>query len=250
MAIATDLQTLITALAFKYVASGEWTHQDIPDQPFVESERRQVLFAAAVGVPTFYVSSKSPNRFLMRIVRRTAGLRRSRRYPGYLRVLLSEYQKTLLEMILEDGSDLIEALEMRPSFENLCGRLNEPELQTTSAKLTRQILDKAGAKSPLSLCGREFNQIAESFYREELRAKHLQEGLDELEQDIEEIGSIPALRAVMGNRNAVRFLQEAKRSLASGTASIESITIALALLLAVESKGAERSAGLKWDRAS
>ncbi|MBO0861064.1 MAG: hypothetical protein J2P21_21785, partial [Chloracidobacterium sp.] len=64
MGRAVDLQALVTALAFKYQAQGKYTHRDIPDNPFVESERRQIFFGAAIGVPTFFVKRDSPNQLL------------------------------------------------------------------------------------------------------------------------------------------------------------------------------------------
>jgi hypothetical protein len=190
----------------------------------------------------------------MRIVKRTEGLRRSRRYPGYLRVLLSEYRKELLQVILEDGRDLIEALEMRSTFEDLRDRLKEPEERTTSAKLTRQILEKAGARLPLSLSGREFNQAAESFYREELRVKHLQEGLEVLEQDLRATDSgqmlLAGLSSRLKNKKADEFIRGAKRALLAGTASIETVTTTLILLLVAELSDQERQAETRWDWAS
>ena len=44
MGRAVDLQMLLNALAFKYIAEGKLTHQHIPDNPSVESERRQIFF--------------------------------------------------------------------------------------------------------------------------------------------------------------------------------------------------------------
>ncbi len=56
MGRAANLQMLITALAYKYIVTGQLTHADIPDHPVVESERRQIFFGAAVGIPTFYAA--------------------------------------------------------------------------------------------------------------------------------------------------------------------------------------------------
>src|SRR5208283_411825 len=39
MGQAASLQTLITALAYKYILTGEVTHASIPDTPTIESER-------------------------------------------------------------------------------------------------------------------------------------------------------------------------------------------------------------------
>jgi hypothetical protein len=53
MAYAINLQILITALAYKYIVNGTITHQSIPDNPSIESERRQIIFGQAIGIPTF-----------------------------------------------------------------------------------------------------------------------------------------------------------------------------------------------------
>jgi len=43
MAGAVDLQNLVTALAYQYVIEERVVHRDIPDQPSIESERRQIF---------------------------------------------------------------------------------------------------------------------------------------------------------------------------------------------------------------
>lgn len=53
MGKAANLQNLLNALAFKYMAEGKLTHSHIPDDPAVESERRQIFFCAATDIPTF-----------------------------------------------------------------------------------------------------------------------------------------------------------------------------------------------------
>ena len=68
---AVGLQALITALAFKYQAQGRMTHAHIPDEPFIESERRQIFFGAAIGIPTFFVRSETSNELLRAILART-----------------------------------------------------------------------------------------------------------------------------------------------------------------------------------
>jgi hypothetical protein len=257
MAPATDLQALLTALAFKYVASGSYHHSDIPDQPFVESERRQIFFGAAVGVPTFYVSTRTPNRFLMDVVERTKGVRRSRRYPGYLRVKNREYRKALMRILLEDGADLIEAMQIRTSVADLRSRMEDPETGSAATRLTRQILDEAGVASPFSLRGRDFNRAAEGFYSGKLRRRHLEEGFDYLEEDSSRMDSIRTcnseLDRVLKGLSVGEFIRASRQSLVEGTASLETVTTALLLLLIAESIDAERhsrSARNRRERAS
>src|SRR5262249_38305851 len=83
---AASLQALVTALGWKYLLADGVTHRDVPDDPEIESERRQIFFGSAIGIPTFFVRAETRNRFLGRILARTARTRASRRYPGYLRV--------------------------------------------------------------------------------------------------------------------------------------------------------------------
>ncbi|MGC8659297.1 MAG: hypothetical protein ACP5U1_09505, partial [Desulfomonilaceae bacterium] len=109
LASAVNLQALVTALAFKLVLSGKVSHHDIPDDPFIESERRQVFFGSAIGIPTFYVRKGTPNIFLRRILDQTRGLRHSHRYPGYLRVYNHEYLLGLVRFIRAQAYDLVDA---------------------------------------------------------------------------------------------------------------------------------------------
>src|SRR5262245_54499767 len=88
-----DLQALVTALAFKYQAQGKYAHVDIPDSPFIDSERRQIFFGAAIGIPTFFVRRDTTNQLLRAILSRTKRTRASRRYSGYLRVHNDDYRR-------------------------------------------------------------------------------------------------------------------------------------------------------------
>lgn len=184
---AASMQVLLTALAFKYAAEGAVTHDDIPDDPTSESERRQMLFAAAMGVQTCSVRRENPNRFLMKILAHTKKTRPSRRYPGYLRVKLPDYCRALINTIEEDAAELIDSLQLRDTVSLLRRRVKEPEQYAASGKLTAGILKEVGAQSPLQLSGNEFNLVAENYYRETLRKRHLGEALESLLDDLREI---------------------------------------------------------------
>ena len=119
MTPAVDLQNLITALAFRYVLDGDVTHDHIPDSPFIESERRQIFFATAIGIPTFFIRHDTENRFLKAIVERTADVRSSRRYPGYLRVHNVAYCKCLVRLLKDEAADLVEAFGMEDAIADL-----------------------------------------------------------------------------------------------------------------------------------
>ncbi|MEZ4600048.1 MAG: hypothetical protein R2940_09725 [Syntrophotaleaceae bacterium] len=221
MGRAADLQALVTALAFKYMAQGRVSHRHIPDNPFIESERRQMFFGAALGIPTFFVQKRSRNLLLSRILKRTEGIRASRRYPGYLRVPVAEYRKGLLKTLLEDGADLVESLNVRETLNDLRLRLEAPEHYGAAAKLRQGILESAGARSPMNLSAGEFNMAAENYYRDELRRKHVCEGLDILCEDFILTARQPAgdgrLRGILDRllqgRDAAGFLQSVRADL-------------------------------------
>lgn len=184
---AADFQMLLNCLAFKYMLSHRLSHRHIPGTPLVESERRQIFFGAAIGLPTFFVRKESDNVFLRSILARTPGIRASRRYPGYLRVRQRDYRLALLAMIREDGADLIEMFGCHELLADLEQRLREPETAAVG-RLVRGIMGEArpGRRSadPLSLTAHEFNQAAEGYYRNALRQRHLAEALAYLREEV------------------------------------------------------------------
>ncbi|MBU1137822.1 MAG: hypothetical protein KKA76_02480, partial [Proteobacteria bacterium] len=99
MAQAVNLQLIVTALAYHWVATGKIRHHHIPDDPFTESERRQIFFASSIGLPTFFVRAETGNHLLRKILARTKGQRHSRRYKGYVRVGVEAYKKACLDML-------------------------------------------------------------------------------------------------------------------------------------------------------
>jgi hypothetical protein len=177
MAQAVSMQCLITALAMRYILSGYITHRDIPDIPFVESERRQVVFGSAIGIPTFFVKKDTPNRFIMHIIASTKKTRMSARYPGYIRVQNTEYLKALLGIILRDGPDLIERFKMSDTMRDLASRIEEPFMCSCASRLKNGILQSAGVLTPFDLSAEDFNIAAEKYYRETLRLRHIDEAL-------------------------------------------------------------------------
>jgi hypothetical protein len=189
MARAVDLQNLLNALAFKYIAEESVTHADIPDDPFIESERRQIIFGRAMGIPTFFIRQETGNCLLKRIVEKTEKVRPSRRYPGYLRVYHREYCRALVRIIKEDAADLIKLFQMSKTMDDLERRLENPDQYSARGKLTRGILTKAKAVSPMRIKANDFNRAAEDYYREDLRKSHTLEGLRYLEEDLQHIAA-------------------------------------------------------------
>jgi hypothetical protein len=171
---ATDLQRFVTAWAFRRAMDGSLTHDDIPDDPITESERRQVVFGAAIGVPTFFVRAGTRNKLLLSLIAGTEGTRSSGRYSGYVRIKQPQYRLALLNA-LRGEAELVEMLGMRETLEDLELRLRDPERHSAAGKLTRGVLDQLGARSAMNVNAREFNQAAEQYYREELRRRYLRE---------------------------------------------------------------------------
>jgi hypothetical protein len=190
LAPAADLQTLLAALAFKYAAGlagpdNRFDHCHVPDRPDLESERRQIFFAAAAGLPTFYVRADTPNFFLRKILAVTRGTRSSRRYRGYVRVKVHEYQLALLRTLRADAADLVEMHGLEGTLADLERRVREPETCSAAGKLTRAILDEAGgARSPFDLPADDFNAAAERHYRHTLRHRMLDEGVRAFARDL------------------------------------------------------------------
>jgi hypothetical protein len=239
MGRAADLQTLITVLSYKYMALGT-SHAHIPDTPSVESEWRQIFFGAAIGIPTFFVHKGSPNAFLDKILKKTANIRPSKRYPGYLRVQIHEYRRALLLVIREDAADLVELLGLHDTLDDLERRLNEPALHSASGRLTSGILAEVNASSPLRVNARDFNLGAEQFYRTTLRQRHLEEALGFLARDCgilerkqssldEEMRK--ALLVVLQGQEASRFVEMAQEDVLQERADIPTLKRLMNLIL-------------------
>lgn len=238
---AVNLQNLLYCLAFKYIAEGAVTHDNIPDTPVVESERRQIFFGAAVGIPTFYVHQAMSNRLLERILARTAQIRASHRYPGYLRVYNLEYRRTLINILREDAADLIEMLDLGETINDLERRLDDPERLTALGRLTSAVLRGTGAKHPLDIPADDFNRAAEKYYRQDLRVRHLKEAFRFLQEKVKMLGganrrlqpeSKKSLHTILENRDPLNFLAIVQRSVIEGKAS-ETVIIQLIHLILI-----------------
>lgn len=240
MAPAVNLQNLLYLLAFKYILTGQIKHKHIPDNPFVESERRQIIFGAAIDLPTFFVHHETGNMFMRRIVNKTKRIRMSRRYPGYLRLYQREYKRALIDVLLEDASDLIEMLGTRHEIDDLAVRLDAPETHSVAGKLTSGILNKTGIGSPLHLKAEEFNREAEKYYRHELRKQHIIEAIDILAEEIAALGKaaqsintdLKSLLHIIGSQQDIGvFLEYAKLEIVNETASVGVIERMLQIII-------------------
>jgi hypothetical protein len=245
---AAAMQNLITALAYKYIIKKQVGPHHIPDSPFVESERRQTIFDAAVGIPTFFVRGNSGNLFLKSILAGTSGVRQSRRYPGYLRVKLDDYRKALLDRICDDAPELIEMFGMEGTISDLAQRIRKESKSTAASKLTSGVLQTTGLNSPFDASGDDYNLACEKYYREGLLLKHLCEALDLFSLDLKRVAidrsgmaGFPgeALRFVVGNGSAPGYCNQVRVRLEKGGMNEEELAKLVYLLLIVEY--AERS---------
>ena len=241
MSQAINLQNLIYLLAFKYIAAGQINHENIPDDPFIESERRQIIFGSAIGIPTFFVHRNTGNTFLKRIIEKTQRVRSSRRYNGYNRIYNIEYRRALLNIIRDDAADIIEMLDMRETILDLECRINEPDNFAASGKLIGGILNQANAKSPMNLPAGTFNLAAEKYYRAVLRKQHIRESFDLLREDIikldQAVSSVgqemrDLLHNILQDKNPASFMETAQREVMREKATPQTLEKLVYLVLA------------------
>jgi hypothetical protein len=244
MGPAVNLQQLITAFACQSIIDQKITHRHIPDSPFVESERRQILFGAAIGIPTFFVQKNTPNALMQSILKEVEHTRQSRRYPGYIRIHNREYRKALVRILRRDAAGLIEMMQMKEGINDLENRIQEPDRHAASGRLTRDILDHAGARTPFKLSGKEFNQAAETFYRTTLRKQHLEEALTALSEDCknldqsgapEELGK--AISQVVHQRSAAEFIAAIHDDVLNDRIRLDALTPLIHFLILLASPG-------------
>jgi len=239
MGYAVSLQALITALAFKYILKGEITHFHIPDQPFIESERRQIFFGSAIGIPTFFIHKDTKNLLMVKILKKTKKIRPSNRYKGYLRVYNIEYRRALIEILKEDAADLIEMMRLGETLRDLSERTENPAF-STAGKLTRGILAQTDESSPMKLSGDEFNIAAERYYRDILRKRHICEAFETLEEDVKKLEGYAildrydcntALRSILKEKNVSEFLESVKKGVFEETVSYDMAKTLIRIIL-------------------
>ena len=242
MAAATDLQRLITALAYQYVLTGAVTHADIPDTPEVESERRQTFFGSAIGIPTFFVSARSPNRFLQRILSQTARTRDSKRYAGRTRVYHAEYRRALVSVLEQDAAGLIEALGLRDTVRDLKERIEPAGKGSAIGSILKGILDEADTAAPLNVSAETFNGAAERYYRGTLQKRFVGEALDLFVRDLKELAANAAtgqdetgsaLRSTLKGEDPASFLEAVRSTVLEGKASQSVLVKLINLMLLV-----------------
>ncbi len=235
MAPAISLQQFLLALSYRVALNGEITHEQIPDAASSESERRQPFFFAAAGLPAFYMHRDSHNQFLRHILTYCKKIRPSRRHAGYLRVPIQEYRRALLTYVRESASDLAEGMNVQSVLDDLATRCEGEELQA-SHRLLKGILGDSG-RNAMRVEAREFNRMAEEFYREPLRKQHLREALLHLRQDVAELerSACSELRACLRHgvriQDAGRFLNGIEERVVMEELSVHEMSALLNLLI-------------------
>ena len=239
MAQAVDLQHLVTTLAYRYVVEGRVQHHDIPDQPSIESERRQIFFGRAIGLPTFFVRADTANRFLRKILTGVTRQRHSKRYKGYLRIDHDDYSLSLLRLLARDGADLIERHGLGGRLQSLEARLRGEE-PSALAKIVAGIGTELPKKAqPLDVPAEEYNAAMERYYRTTLRNAHLREALELVGEDCArlEAAGDPLLINVMATTgeetSAADFLQRHGEEILAETAGPELLQRLLRIALAI-----------------
>ncbi len=253
LARASELQTLLTALAFTQIADGRLGHDLVPDDPTTESERRQVFFGAAIGLPTFFVRERGGNLLMRRLVGQSRDLRPSRRYPGYTRVKHQAFRRALWGCLKTEGAALVEAMGLGDTLEDLGRRLTDPEDGSAHGRLLAGILSELGAGDPFRVDSAEFNQGAEAYYRGTLRGQHLREALAVLSADLTgpalrqaqaDPGFRQALGRLLGNLGPEEFLDRVRaRVLTEAAEAAELSRLIHLLLLVIEAQARQALAG-------
>ena len=186
---AVTLQVLLSAFAYQAIADGRVTHTDIPDTVRTESERRNIFFSAAAGLPTFYIRRDNPAPFMQQLIARTPRVRNSRRYTGYWRVELAAYQTMLVAYLREYAPQSIQKLHADATLCDLEQRLLPNAPQQAAQRITTAIQTEVGKRPiPRSLAS-ECNLAAENHYRNTIRQQEIDAALTLLEKDIHNLAT-------------------------------------------------------------
>lgn len=239
MAEAVNIQNLVTALACRYIQEGKVHHHDIPDQPSIESERRQIFFAGAVGIPTFYVRADTGNRLLRKILTHVRSQRNSLRYKGYVRVKVDDYKLALLHILETDGADFIEQLGLAPNIQSLRRRLTDSTASTYGKIMSAVQTELPRKRTPMNVSAQEFNFASERYYRTGLKQKHLTEAISVFVEDCKRLERLddPHYKQVMATMDleisGAEFVSRHREAIIQETAEPEILLQMLKIGLAI-----------------
>ncbi|MFO7884219.1 MAG: hypothetical protein R6U68_05300 [Desulfobacteraceae bacterium] len=228
---AVQLQRIIFSFAWKLILEQEITHEDIPDTPEIESERRQIFFGAAMGIKTVFVNKKTANRLMQIIlskIHKKNKLFNSITYPGYYKFEIKDYLAALMAMITDQGEALINAPELLSTIKNAEKRVRGAGSSRTADRMVENVLKQAKAGKATELNAETFNQAAERYMREGLRKKHMSEGFKIVEEDLQHLelwagfrdtSSGEILRSILGSQSLSMFLEENRDAVLNETAT-------------------------------
>jgi hypothetical protein len=245
MAAATNLQQLLLMIAYQFALDGTVSASDIPDDPTSESERRQPFFFAAAGLPAFYVHKKSRNELLKKILRHCKSTRSSWRHPDYLRVPIRDYRDALLAWLTENAPEAIAQADV--TIMELRFRLADKNLQAHE-RIVNDVMKESGGHDPMKLSAREFNRLAEQYYRETLRRENLREAFEQLREDAQALSKCEhpdtgvMVRYGVRVQDPVRFLDSVGDRLVADDLTAQEVATVLNLLLALSTLEEERNA--------
>ncbi|MGD9732966.1 MAG: hypothetical protein AB7U45_12360 [Desulfamplus sp.] len=253
---AIQIQRLIMMLAWKYILEEKITHDDIPDTPEVESERRQIFFGSAIGIKTVFIKEKSPNKFLqtiLSIVQQRIKLTKSVRYAGYYKIKIKDYRIALLDMLEQHGAILIQAPELSRCLKDLRKRIESPVGNQVYDRMVSAILEKENVKDPMDMRAEDFNQACERYLRDDLRKKHAAEGLRILEEDIQMLDlwasfRDPDCKAVLSSilgkdESASNFLSKHKENLLNESLTEDILEKLIQLIVLTVSRNIDFTSG-------
>jgi len=235
MVPAVRLQQFLLAVAYKLALQGELTHEQVPDDPTSESERRQPFFFSAAGLPAFYVHRDSRNQLLRTILQNCKKTRPSRRHPGYVRISIGDYRKAALAFVQQVGVELAESMSMQSTLADLASRCDDKQ-QVASDRLVAGVMGSS-AESAMTVEAREFNRMAEDFYRDKLRREHLREAFSHLREDFATLEKSEGeelrhrIRHGVRLQDPARFLQDVEPRVPADDLSLQEVAALLNLLL-------------------
>ena len=240
LAPAAELQALVTAYAYQSMAQATTTHAQIPDDPETESERRQIFFAAAMGVPVFYVRRDTRNYFLRQVLSYTQRTRPSKRHPHYFKVFMDDYRSALQQMLRDQTAGLSD-MGGGTVLEDLRQRLAAPAERGAAGRLTRAVLTELGVENPTDVDAQTFNLAAEQYYRGRLRGEYLEEGLYSTNQGLKNLvrmayaeadyDTLQSLATLTGGRDVGLCVHEARNSLRAGRPELNKLCTLIGLVL-------------------
>ena len=242
---AIQLQRIILTLAWKMILEERVTHDDIPDIPEMESERRQIFFGSAIGIKTVFIHENSPNRFLSTLlttVQQRKKLNKSIKYPGYIKLHIQDYLVGLVDFLESEMAESLHAPDLSRMIRNLRRRIQSPKENRVADRMVTRIMKKTNVESPLSIRADRFNRTCESYLREDLRKKHMIEGLKVLTEALERLDlwatyrdpeCHSVLKTILDDTgmSASAYLSSSKSSLLSETADEKTLEKMIQLIV-------------------